>query len=113
MADAAGNYELLALPFDGSLPRFTASAKTQRTPVPGLVIYHSPQCPYIADCIGQVSRYCDENGIEFQPIPVRSANDAKAVPGVFNNWAVFLDGQFKTVHLLNENLLKKLLTQAE
>jgi len=40
-----------------------------------------------------------------------SAAAAKAVPGVFNNWAVFLNGQIETVHLLNENLLKKLLAR--
>jgi ribosomal protein S18 acetylase RimI-like enzyme len=110
-ADAVGDYELLALSFDGSLPRFTDSAKSRRTSLPGLVIYHSPQCPYIADCVEQVARYCAENGVEFNSVPVDSAEVAKSVPGVFNNWAVFLDGGFRTVHLLNENLLKKLLAK--
>jgi N-acetylglutamate synthase-like GNAT family acetyltransferase len=113
VADSAGDYELLALSFDGSLPRFTDSAKKQHTALPGLVVYHSPQCPYIANCIEQIDHYCTENGIMFHAIPVDSAQAAKAVPGVFNNWAVFLDGQFKTVHLLNENLLKKLLAGQE
>ena len=110
-ADTLGDYELLALSFDGSLPRFTDSARRLHTDIPGLTVYHSPQCPYIADCIEQIARYCAENGIELHSVPVDSAEAAKAVPGVFNNWAVFVDGTFKTVHLLNENLLKKLLAK--
>ncbi len=110
-ADTLGDYELLALSFDGSKPRFTDSARRLHTDLPGIAVYHSPQCPYIADCIEQISRYCAENGIVFHSVPVDSAEAAKAVPGVFNNWAVFVDGAFKTVHLLNENLLKKLLAK--
>ena len=40
-----------------------------------------------------------------------SLEAAKAVPCVFNNWAVFKDGRFETVHLLNEGQLKKLLAK--
>lgn len=111
VADALGDYELLALSFNGSMPRFTDSARRLKTDLPGLVIYHSPQCPYAANCIDQVAQYCGKNNIPFRAIPVNCAAAAKSVPGVFNNWAVFLDGRFITVHLLNENLLKKLLSK--
>ncbi len=30
------------------------------------------------------------------------------MPCVFNNWVIFYQGQFITVHLLNEGFLKKL-----
>ncbi|HHT48511.1 MAG TPA: hypothetical protein GXZ98_04370 [Firmicutes bacterium] len=33
---------------------------------------------------------------------------AKAVPDIFNNWAVFYKGKFQTTQLLNEGQLKKL-----
>jgi len=32
---------------------------------------------------------------------------ARSVQGVFNNYAVFYQGKFQTVHLLNEGYLKK------
>ncbi len=111
VADAVGDYELLSLSFDGSLPRFADNARKLATDIPGLAVYYSPQCPYAANCIEQIADYCQQNGIAFHPVPVQSLEEAKAVPGVFNNWAVFLDGRFQTVHLLNGNLLKKLLRQ--
>ena len=40
-------------------------------------------------------------------IAVDTLEKAKNVPCVFNNWAVFYNGQYETNHLLNENLLKK------
>ena len=41
--------------------------------------------------------------------PDQMLEKAKAMPCVFNNWAVFYDGKFETVHLLNEGYLKKML----
>ncbi|MEG0345862.1 MAG: YoaP domain-containing protein [Erysipelotrichaceae bacterium] len=32
------------------------------------------------------------------------------MPCVFNNWAVYYDDKFETVHLLNEGYLKKILS---
>ena len=113
VADTIGGYELLALPFNGALPHFTDNARRQHTELLGLVIYHNPQCPYAADCIEQIAHYCEENSFPFRSIPVDSVEAAKAVPGVFNNWAVFLDGSFQTTHLLNANMLKKLLSEQD
>jgi len=42
-------------------------------------------------------------------IEVDTIEKAKSYPGGYNNWAVFYNGRFETVHLLNENYLKKLL----
>ena len=42
-------------------------------------------------------------------IEVDTLEKAKQLPCIFNNWAVFYNGKFETVHLLNEGLLKKLL----
>ncbi len=111
VADTLADYELMALSFDGSMPRFADNARRLMTDLPGLVVYHSPQCPYIANCVEQIAGYCRANNIEFHSVPVASAQEAKSVPGVFNNWAVFYNGTFKTIHLLNENLLKKLLAK--
>ena len=44
-------------------------------------------------------------------IPVDTLEKAKALPCVFNNWAVFYEGKFVTVNLLDAAALKRLLKQ--
>lgn len=100
-------YELMALSFDGTKPRFAESAKAQRIDTDDLTIYYALQCPYIPNCIEQVRAYCEANNIPLNLIHVDSLKTAKSLPCIFNNWAVFHKGQFVTVHLLNEGFLKK------
>lgn len=102
-------YELLALSFDGTKPQFTDAAKKQSIESKDLTIYYGLQCPYIPNCIKEIKSYCKANGVELNLIKVDTLQKAKAVPSVFNNWAVFYDGKFETLHLLNEKYLKKLL----
>ncbi|MHB8072288.1 GNAT family N-acetyltransferase [Desulfosporosinus fructosivorans] len=102
-------YELLALSFDGSSPRFNENAKKQRSESQELTVYYGLQCPYIPNCIEQITTYCDANGVKINTIKVDTFEKAKNVPCVFNNWAVFHNGEFKTVHLLNEGYLKKMI----
>lgn len=109
VADTLGEYELLALSLDGTLPRFNGHARKMAIDSTELTIYYSPQCPYIPNCVKEVQAYCEANGISLRLIAVDTIEKAKSVPGVFNNWAVFWQGQFHTVHLLNEGYLKKLL----
>ena len=110
VADSIGDeYELLALSFDGTKPHFTDNAKNQRIESTMLTIYYGMQCPFIPNCILQVKTYCEANNIPLELVRVDTLEKAKAVPCVFNNWAVFLNGKFETVHLLNEGQLKKLL----
>jgi ribosomal protein S18 acetylase RimI-like enzyme len=104
-----GEYELMALSFDGTKPRFAANAKKQAVDSATLTIYYGPQCPYIPNCIEQIESYCRENSIPVELIKVDTLEKAKALPCVFNNWAVFYKGRFETVHLLNEGYLKKML----
>ena len=104
-----GDYELMALSFDRSLPAFTENAKKQRIDQQALTIYYSLQCPYIANCIEQITEYCQRSSIPLELIKVDTLAKAKALPCVFNNWAVFYQGEFKTIHLLNEGYLKKML----
>ena len=108
-ADAVGEYELLALSFDGSLPHFRENAKKQSVDSNDLNIYYGRQCPYIPNCVEQISGYCSANGIAVNLIDVDTLEKAKNMPCVFNNWAVFNHGEFASVHLLNEGLLKKML----
>lgn len=106
---APGGYELLALSFDGTLPRFAPNAKSMKVESQALTIYYSAQCPYTWQSIEMVRRYCEENAVPVQLLPVDSLAQAKQLPCVFNNWAVFYKGKFETVNLLDTAYLKRIL----
>ena len=108
--DAIGEeYELLALSFDGTKPMFADNAKKQSIDSETLTIYYSLQCPYIINCIEQIENYCKINNIPLKLFEVKSCKEAKELPCIFNNWAVFYKGKFATLHLLNEGYLKKMI----
>ncbi len=102
-------YELLALSFDGTTPRFAQSVKNQGIAGKELTIYYDMQCPYVWQNIGQVRQYCEENGVPVSFIQVDTLQKAKELPCVFNNWAVFYKGEFQTVNLLDAAALKRIL----
>lgn len=106
---APGGYELLALSFDGTLPRFAPNAKSMKVESQALTIYYSAQCPYTWQSIEMVRRYCEENAVPVQLLPVDRLAQAKQLPCVFNNWAVFYKGGFETVNLLDVAALKRIL----
>lgn len=105
----ADGYEVLALSFDGTKPAFTERARQQRIDSEKLTIYYGLQCPYIPHLLGLVERYCQTHGVPVDLIKVDSLEKAKALPGVFNNWAVFYKGKFETVNLLDEAYLSRIL----
>lgn len=109
VADTQGEYELLALSFDGSKPQFAVNTKANCIDGSDFTIYYTTQCPYIQNCIEQVESFCEANNIEVKLVAVDSLEKAKSLPCIFNNWAVFYKGNFETLHLLNEGYLKKLL----
>ena len=90
----ADGYALLALSFDGTVPRFAPSAKAQSIAQQALTIYYSMQCPYILQSVELAVRYCEAHGVPLSLIPVESLEQAKHLPCVFNNWAVFYRGTF-------------------
>lgn len=103
-------YELLALSFDEAQPpQFAPNARKQSIDEQVLTIYIGMQCPYIPNCVEQTFNYCENNRIPLRIIEVDTLEKAKQVPCVFNNWAVFYNGKFETVHLMNEGYLKKML----
>jgi len=110
--DFVDEYELLAISFNGDAkPQFAEGAKKQTISSDALTIYYGLQCPYIPNCIEQVEAYCKANNIPLDLIKVDTLEKAKALPCIFNNWAVFYKGKFETTHLLNEGYLKKLLAR--
>lgn len=112
--DATENgYELLALSFDGTVPKFTQRAKEQRIQSKELTIYYDMQCPYIAQTVETIRRYCGEHGIPASFLLVDTLEKAKGLPCVFNNWGVFYQGKFETVNLLDLNYLTRMLKRGE
>ena len=93
-----GGYQLLALSFDGTVPAFSDTARKQTIDNQELTIYYGRQCPFIPHGLKEVEAYCEEENL---PLTL--------IPGIFNNWAVYYQGKFLTVHMLNKNVLKKLL----
>ncbi|MCI5512703.1 MAG: GNAT family N-acetyltransferase [Clostridia bacterium] len=113
--DTAGEYELLALIFDenikagDNMPHFTDNAKKQVIENKGLVVYYDCQCPYIPGRIEKLSEYCLQNNINADFVEVNTLEQAKALPCVFNNWAVFYNGNFITVNQTDGAALEKLM----
>lgn len=106
---ASDGYVLLALSLDGSLPRFTPHAKAGRIPDRELTVYYDDQCPFLPARVEKLRTYCAEKGIPAHFIHVTSKEQAKALPSVFNNWAVFFGGRLVTVNQIDGAALEKIL----
>lgn len=102
-------YELLALSFDGTTPTFMRNAKKQAIESNELTIYYDMQCPYIYQTIERIKQHCAASSIPLFLIQVDTLQKAKELPCVLNNWAVFYQGKFQTVNLLDVAQLQKIL----
>ena len=102
-------YTLLARSFDGTLPRFTDQARAGTIGEKALTVYYSDQCPYVANSLEIIRQVCGEAGAPYSLVPVDTLEKAKALPCVFNNYAVFYGGAFQTVNLLDAASLRRLL----
>lgn len=102
-------YELLALSFDGTTPKFAPNAKKLEIENKELTIYHDMQCPYISQYIDRIKQYCETNDVPVSFIQVDTLEKAKELPCVFNNFAVFYKGVFETVNLTSIDYLKRIL----
>lgn len=105
----ANGYELLALSFDGTTPKFAPNVKIPEIENKELTIYYDMQCPYIFQNIEMIGQYCKTNAIPLSLIKVDTLEKAKRLPCVFNNWGVFYKGKFETVNLLDIAYLKRIL----
>lgn len=103
------DYELLALSFDGTMPKFSPSVKNNKIESKELIIYYDMQCPYVYQSIEMIKQYCEMNEVPVSLIQVDTLQKAKELPFVFNNWAVFYKGNFETVNLLDIAYLKRIL----
>ena len=102
-------YELLALSFDGTTPKFTEKARKQQIDSQKFTIYYSTQCPFILQKIDEIKRYSETINLPVSLISVDSLKKAKELPCVFNNWGALYKGQFETVNLLDIASVEKIL----
>lgn len=102
-------YELLALSFDGTVPKFTEKAKKQRIENQELTIYYSMQCPFVLQKVEEIRHYCEMNEVSVSMFQVTSLEQAKELPCVFNNYGAFYQGRFVTVNLLDVGSVQKIL----
>ncbi|WP_346929911.1 GNAT family N-acetyltransferase [Clostridium sp.] len=102
-------YELLALSFDGTTPKFTQNAKKQEIECKDLIIYYDMQCPYMYQSIEKIKQYCEMNDVPVSLIQVDILQKAKELTCVFNNYGVFYKGKFETVNLLDIGSLERIL----
>ncbi len=100
---------MLALSFDGTMPKFAQQVKNQEIESKELTIYYDMQCPYVCQNIEMIKKYCDTNDIPVSLIQVDTLQKAKELPCVFNNWGVFYKGNFETVNLLDVAYLERIL----
>ena len=101
-------YELLALSFDGTTPKFAQNAKNSRIESKELTIYYDLQCPYVDQNVEMIKQYCEMNDVPVSLIQVDTLQKAKELPCVFNNFGVFYEGDFETVNLLDAANLKRI-----
>lgn len=107
MDTTANGYALLALSLDGTTPRFAPNAKKLEIPSKDLTLYYDMQCPYIHQNVDVLQQYCATHDIPASFIQVDTLQKAKELPCVFNNWALFYQGKFETVNLLDVAGLKR------
>lgn len=102
-------YELLALSFDGTTPRFAPNVNNPRTESDALIIYYDMQCPFVCQTIDMIKQHCETSGVQLSLIHADTLEKAKSLPCVFNNFGVFYKGNFETVNLLDVSYLKRIL----
>lgn len=109
VVDTIGDYELISLSFNEEIPRFNENARKMEVDTKDFTIYYSPECPYVVNCIKEITEYAKENSIPINLMKVDTIEKAKKVPCVFNNWANFKEGKFISNTLLNKNSFEKLI----
>lgn len=102
-------YELLALSFDESFPKFADNAKKMEIDQKELTIFYDLQCPYIYQTMEKLKNQCEKKHVSVIFYQIDSLEKAKQLPCVFNNWAAFYDGKFETVNLLAPSFIDRIL----
>ena len=105
-------YTLLSLSFDGTQPAFTPAARQGTIPEKEPTVYYDDQCPFTAGRIEKLRAFCEEAHIPVRLVHVESREQAKALPCVFNNFAVLCGGHLVTVNQIDGPALLKIISHA-
>lgn len=111
--ETKSGYQLLALSFDETKPMFASKVKKEKIDQQELTIYFDDQCPYINPTLTKIKQYCLDEKIPLSLVHINSLQQAKELPCVFNNYAVFCKGQLQTVNLLDVITLKRILKKEQ
>ena len=103
------DYDLRALSFDGTKPRFTDAARRGTIDDHRLTFFYDFQCPYIPERMKSVEDYCNEKKIDARFFCVDTLKKAKELPCVFNNFALMYDGRLRTVNLPDPSMIERLI----
>lgn len=76
------------------------NAKEEKIESHDLTVYYDMQCPFMLQNIEIIQNYFKERNVQLSLNKVDSLEKAKALPCVFNNFAVFSNGKFITVNLM-------------
>lgn len=107
----AAGYELLALSFDGTVPKFAPNAQSEEIESEELTIFYDRQCPYVYQNIEKIRQYCELQDVPASFVHIDTLQKAKDLPCVFNNWAVFYKGKLETVNLIDVSYVERLLAK--
>ncbi len=107
--ETPSGYQVLALSFDGTYPHFKENAKKEKIDQQELTIFYTYQCPYIDVTLKKIEEYCLSHQIPISFHFVDSLLEAKNLPCPMNNYAVFYQGKFITVNLLDTAYLERIL----
>jgi len=90
---------------DAPLPRFSGSAKKTVCPDNGgIVVFHTPQCPYNDYYVNVAEAVVSEkHGIPFRAHPVITREDARSAPTAFPLHSVFYRGNLLTHEFLYDD----------
>lgn len=95
VVDKIGHYELLALSFNSTYPYFSPTINNHIDDKQ-TTIYYTYQCPYVQSRIEELTK-----SYNIKLIEVNSLNQAKNLPCLFNNYALFINKKFITCSILN------------
>lgn len=101
VVDTIGLYNLIYLKFkEGNPPKFKSSNTFNEK---GVHIFFNNQCPYTFHCIEEIKSVNPDIILH----EIKTLEEAKKSPVLFNNFAVIKDGKYITHELLNANRYKK------
>jgi GNAT superfamily N-acetyltransferase len=93
-------------------PRFAEAARAGRVRRKGLHFEYSFQCPFVPDCVEQMSAVARRRGLAVTTRRLLSPEEAQCCASPFGTFGVFLHGQFLSHELMSARKFDTLLGRA-